>query len=105
MKKPSNQQTTWHEIARPQVHGYDMQCIALLGRYRLASGADEKVSGPVSNRAVYGDGKKRFESFSWCNLRLKFRKITSGFILTERWEAGNYHIIFWSVTSKAEFSS
>ena len=42
---------------------------------------------------------------SWCNLRLKFIKITSGFTLTEQWEAGNYHIIFWSVTSKAEFSS
>ena len=37
-----------------------------------------------------------------CNLRLKFGKITSGFTLTERWEAGNYYIIFWSVTSKAE---
>ena len=31
--------------------------------------------------------------------------ITSGFTLTERWEVGNYHIIFWSMTSKAEFSS
>ncbi|XP_070565909.1 elongator complex protein 2-like [Ptychodera flava] len=36
-------QTTWHEISRPQVHGYDMQCLAMLGRYRLVSGADEKV--------------------------------------------------------------
>ena len=25
--------------------------------------------------------------------------------LTERWEAGNYHIIFWSKMAKAEFSS
>ncbi|XP_071803184.1 elongator complex protein 2-like [Asterias amurensis] len=36
-------QTTWHEIARPQVHGYDMHCLTLVDRYRLASGADEKV--------------------------------------------------------------
>ncbi|KAK3739827.1 hypothetical protein QZH41_009079, partial [Actinostola sp. cb2023] len=36
-------QTTWHEIARPQVHGYDMQCFTLVDRYTLASGADEKV--------------------------------------------------------------
>ncbi|XP_038045123.1 elongator complex protein 2-like [Patiria miniata] len=35
--------TTWHEIARPQVHGYDMQCLAMVDRFRLASGADEKV--------------------------------------------------------------
>ena len=40
-----------------------------------------------------------------CIKSLKNCDITSGFILTERWEAGNYYIIFWSVTSKAEFSS
>ena len=34
---------TWHELARPQVHGYDMACIAVLSRYRFASGAEEKV--------------------------------------------------------------
>lgn len=33
----------WHELARPQVHGYDMQTIAVLGRYRFASGAEEKI--------------------------------------------------------------
>ena len=51
--------------------------------------------------------KKKFDYVysSWRNLRLKFGKITSGFTLTERWEAGDYHIIFWSMTSKAEFSS
>ena len=37
-------QRAWHEIARPQVHGYDMTCMAMLGRYRFASGADEKVA-------------------------------------------------------------
>ncbi|XP_055604849.1 elongator complex protein 2 [Uranotaenia lowii] len=35
--------STWHEIARPQVHGYDMQCLCLLSRYRLASAAEEKI--------------------------------------------------------------
>uniref|UniRef100_A0A182JJC8 Elongator complex protein 2 n=1 Tax=Anopheles atroparvus TaxID=41427 RepID=A0A182JJC8_ANOAO len=34
---------TWHEIGRPQVHGYDMQCMTLLSRYRLASAAEEKI--------------------------------------------------------------
>ena len=38
-----SQQSLWCEIARPQVHGYDMQCLSMLSRYRLASGADEKV--------------------------------------------------------------
>ena len=35
----------------------------------------------------------------------KVRKITSGFTLTERWGAGNYPIVWWSMTSKAEFGS
>lgn len=34
---------TWHELARPQVHGYDMQTICALSRYRFASGAEEKI--------------------------------------------------------------
>lgn len=34
----------WAEIARPQVHGYDLTCATWLSDYRLASGADEKVT-------------------------------------------------------------
>ena len=51
--------------------------------------------------------KEKFDlEFSLCcNLGLKFGKITSGFSLTERWEAGNYHTIFWIMMLKAEFSS
>ena len=34
----------WHEIARPQVHGYDLVCLAMIGaNHRLASGAEEKL--------------------------------------------------------------
>ncbi|XP_072532176.1 elongator complex protein 2 isoform X2 [Salminus brasiliensis] len=36
-------QDTWHEISRPQIHGYDMQCLATVGRFQFVSGADEKV--------------------------------------------------------------
>ncbi|KAI5730461.1 hypothetical protein M8J76_013864 [Diaphorina citri] len=34
---------TWYEMARPQVHGYDLTCLALISTFVFASGADEKV--------------------------------------------------------------
>ncbi|XP_040840843.1 elongator complex protein 2 isoform X6 [Ochotona curzoniae] len=34
---------TWHEIARPQIHGYDLKCLAMINRFQFVSGADEKV--------------------------------------------------------------
>ncbi|XP_037549325.1 elongator complex protein 2 [Nematolebias whitei] len=42
-KKQDSKQTTWHEISRPQIHGYDMQCLSMVGRFQFVSGADEKV--------------------------------------------------------------
>lgn len=38
-----NDNQTYHEIARPQVHGYDMQCFAVLSRFKFASAAEEKI--------------------------------------------------------------
>ncbi|KAF9507357.1 hypothetical protein BS47DRAFT_1373915 [Hydnum rufescens UP504] len=35
---------TWHEIARPQIHGYDLISAAFIGSYRFISVADEKVA-------------------------------------------------------------
>jgi elongator complex protein 2 len=34
----------WHELARPQVHGYDLVGAAWLGPWTFASVADEKVA-------------------------------------------------------------
>ncbi|OXB80227.1 UNVERIFIED_CONTAM: hypothetical protein H355_011587 [Colinus virginianus] len=42
-KRKHEKEVTWHEIARPQVHGYDMRCLAMIGRFQFVSGADEKV--------------------------------------------------------------
>uniref|UniRef100_A0A8B9T7R2 Elongator complex protein 2 n=1 Tax=Anas platyrhynchos TaxID=8839 RepID=A0A8B9T7R2_ANAPL len=42
-KRKHETEVTWHEIARPQVHGYDMRCLAMIGRFQFVSGADEKV--------------------------------------------------------------
>ncbi|KAG8631711.1 hypothetical protein KVT40_000851 [Elsinoe batatas] len=36
-------QTSWHELARPQIHGYDLNCVATVGQSRFISGADEKL--------------------------------------------------------------
>ena len=51
-------------------------------------------------------GKEKFVKFFFkVYSPLKFGKINSGFTLTEQWEAGNYYIVFWCVTSKAEIST
>ena len=34
---------SWHEFARPQVHGYDLNCVDSLGQSQFISGADEKL--------------------------------------------------------------
>ncbi|OZJ05779.1 hypothetical protein BZG36_01299 [Bifiguratus adelaidae] len=41
--KHSDDQSTWHEIARPQIHGYDIQCLAFVHDWQYVSGSDEKV--------------------------------------------------------------
>ncbi|EON63991.1 hypothetical protein W97_03221 [Coniosporium apollinis CBS 100218] len=34
---------SWHEFSRPQIHGYDLNCIDSIGTSRFISGADEKL--------------------------------------------------------------
>ncbi|GAB9468513.1 Elongator complex protein 2 [Globisporangium polare] len=47
-KEESSCQSSWHEISRAQVHGYDLNCACFLlgptaGSDRFVSGADEKI--------------------------------------------------------------
>lgn len=39
----SENTTTWHEFARPQIHGYDMICLDNISLTKFVSGGDEKV--------------------------------------------------------------
>lgn len=41
--KQNSGKEIWCEIARPQIHGYEITCLASLGTLRFASGADEKI--------------------------------------------------------------
>ena len=41
--KRENTAPSWHEIARSQIHGYNLQCCAFIDKYTYVSGADEKV--------------------------------------------------------------
>lgn len=34
---------SWHEMARPQIHGYDLNCIDSISETQFISGADEKL--------------------------------------------------------------
>ncbi len=40
-EKESN--CSWHEIARPQIHGYDLNCVDSIRESQFISGADEKL--------------------------------------------------------------
>ncbi|XP_074239673.1 elongator complex protein 2 isoform X3 [Saimiri boliviensis] len=42
-KRKDQSQVTWHEIARPQIHGYELKCLTMINRFQFVSGADEKV--------------------------------------------------------------
>ena len=56
--------STWHELARPQIHGYDMQALALLSRYRFASGAEEKIVRTFGASRNFVESLKRITKLS-----------------------------------------
>ncbi|KAL8791450.1 MAG: hypothetical protein Q9213_000066 [Squamulea squamosa] len=39
----SDDAVSWHEFGRPQIHGYDLNCIDTIGDLQFVSGADEKL--------------------------------------------------------------
>ncbi|KAM1326697.1 hypothetical protein ACFX14_011211 [Malus domestica] len=62
---------SWHEIARPQVHGHDINCVAIIqgkGNHRFVSGADEKVArvfeAPLSFLKTLGHAISQTSNFA-----------------------------------------
>jgi elongator complex protein 2 len=37
------QKRSWHEFSRPQIHGYDLNCVTCISDRQFSSGADEKL--------------------------------------------------------------
>jgi elongator complex protein 2 len=57
------QSSSWHEFSRPQIHGYDLNCIDIVGNSQFISGADEKLL------RVFGEPKGVAEMLSkLCNI-------------------------------------
>lgn len=46
---------SWHELARPQIHGYDLNCLDSVGRSQFISGADEKLLRVFDEPRATGD--------------------------------------------------
>jgi elongator complex protein 2 len=42
-KRPGTKKRSWHEFSRPQIHGYDLNCLASTTPHQFCSGADEKL--------------------------------------------------------------
>lgn len=51
----SQDQVSWHEMARPQIHGYDLNCIDCIGETQFVSGADEKSLRVFDKPRATGD--------------------------------------------------
>ncbi|GAA5940941.1 Elongator subunit ELP2 [Sporobolomyces koalae] len=81
---------TWHEIGRPQIHGYPLSSLAFINRLQFVSGADEKLirvfDAPqnfvdslsnLSRVRVDGDGKERPMAANVPPLGLSNRAIAS----------------------------
>ena len=78
---------TWHEIARPQIHGYDLSSIAVLGPFRYASGAEEKIIRVFEAPNTFRANLNRICGTQLSGDRLIFLLIWNDF-------ANNLHIIF-----------
>lgn len=67
-KQPAEEMNTWHEMSRPQIHGYDLNCIDTLGASQFVSGADEKLMRVFSEPKAVASMLGRLGGFESSNL-------------------------------------
>ncbi|EFY88783.1 elongator protein 2 [Metarhizium acridum CQMa 102] len=60
---------TWHEMSRPQIHGYDLNCIDSLGDSQFVSGADEKLMRVFSEPKAVATLLNRLAGFGHENVQ------------------------------------
>lgn len=58
----ANTQLTWHELGRPQIHGYDLVCVSFLDRFKFVSGGDEKLLRIFQSPRVFLNNYYRLSS-------------------------------------------
>lgn len=68
----SEQEVTWHEFARPQIHGYDMICLDHISQTKFVSGGDEKVLRVFEMTQSISDLLHKF-----CDVTLKLSEFES----------------------------
>ncbi|XP_014225348.1 probable elongator complex protein 2 [Trichogramma pretiosum] len=61
--KLDNGEYSWHQISRPQIHGYGLTSLAILGAFKFASGAEEKVIRVFEAPEVFKDFFRNSNSF------------------------------------------
>ncbi|XP_064456155.1 elongator complex protein 2-like isoform X1 [Ornithodoros turicata] len=68
---------SWKEVARPQVHGYDMNCIAVVDSLHFVSGAEEKVLRAFEGTQNFVDNFNRICKVD-LNLKQKCKELAEG---------------------------
>jgi elongator complex protein 2 len=51
---------SWHEFSRPQIHGYDMNCVDVISNEQFISGADEKPLRVFQQPSTVADMLEKF---------------------------------------------
>jgi elongator complex protein 2 len=76
------QKSYWHEISRPQIHGYDLHTIAMCPKPSLMifTGGDEKLIRQFDAPVCVIEGMKKLSSIEWSNYDITSDRTYRAFI-------------------------